>query len=141
MRHLSRILEAIASGLYLAILAPLIASVIFTVQVMVSSSGSAERPDISFMGIVLLAIGVASGAYLLGGLPAFIAGLLLPTLRRKLSSIPAAVATGLIAVGVYLATLGAHLLTFPNPIPSVIPIAVPAFVGAATAAYLFTRRG
>jgi hypothetical protein len=141
MRHLSRILEAMSSGLYLAIFAPLIAAAIFTLRAVVASSGSAERPDTSFTGIVSLAIGVATGAYLLGGFPAFIAGLFLPTLRRRLSSLPAAVATGFMAVGIYLATFGSHLLTFPNPMASVLPIAVPAFVGATGAAYLFTRRG
>ena len=140
MRYLGRIFKALASGLYLAVLAPLLASAVFNLYIVVWSWGTADRPDTGFLAIVSLAIGVASGAYLLGALPAFSAGVSLPALRRRFSSFVSSVSAGFIAVAVYLATFGAHLLTLPNPLASVLPTAVPAFMGTATAAYLWARR-
>ena len=139
MRYLARILKALASGLYLAVLAPLLASAVFILYMVVWSSGTADRPDTVFLGIVFLTIGVASGAYLLGASPAFSAGVL-PVLHRRFSSFVSSVSAGFIAVAVYLATFGARLLKLPNLLTSVLPTAVPAFMGTATAAYLWARR-
>ena len=136
MRYLARSLEALASGLYFAVLAPLLASAVFILYMVVWSSGTADRPDTGFLGIVFLAIGVASGAYPLGAMPAFSAGVVLPALRCGFSSFVSPVSAGFIAVAVYLATFGAHLLTSPNLLASVLPTALPEFMGTATAAYL-----
>ena len=78
--------------------------------------------------------------YLLGALPAFSAGVVLPALSRRFSSFVSSVSAGFIAVAFYLATFGAHLLLLPNLLASVLPTAVPAFMGTATAAYLWARR-
>ena len=140
MRYPARILEALASGRYFAVLAALLTSAIFILYMVVWSSGPADRPDTGFLGIVFPTIGVANGAYLLGAPPAFSAGVVLPVLHRRFSLFVSSVSAGFIAVAVYSATFGAHLLTLPNPLTTVLLMAVPAFVGTAIAAYLSARR-
>ena len=136
----SRVLEALTSGLQLALLGPPLAAAVFTLRLVIWPSSPADAPEPGVSSIPLLALGVVSAAYFLSGLPAFLAGLVLPALRQRLPLPLAAIATGLCAVAAYLATFGMHLLTQPNPLGGILPIAGPAFVGVAVAAWLISRR-
>ena len=140
MRPWSRVLEALVSGLQLALLAPPLAAAVFTLRLVLWPSSPADAPEPGVGSVLLLALGVVSAAYLLGGLPAFLAGLVLPPLRRRLPLPLAAVSTGLIAVALYLATFGRHLLIQPHAVEGILPIAGPAFLGVAAAAWLVNRR-
>ena len=140
MRVLSLILSSLVSGLFVALLAPAIAGAVFGLELLALPSTPSNHIDMSPGSLILFAVGMASGAYLLGAIPAFIAGLALPVLRRKCSNLVASVATGVMACAVYLATFGAHLLTQPRPMQSVSMILFPAFVGSFVAAYAFTVR-
>ena len=140
MSRSARVLETLTSGVLVALLAPLIAAAIITLRLVGWPQSGADRVDPSVTSLLLLALGVASAAYFLGGIPAFAAGLVLPTLRRKLPTIVAALVAGCVAVAVYLATFGSHLLGLSDPIAAVLPNTVPAFLGATAAAYLFARK-
>lgn len=79
---------------------------------------------------------------MLGAIPALLAGLAglaLPTLRRAFGRVPASALTGPLAAVIYLLTSGAHLLSQPRPVASVLMHTGPAFVGVALAAWLATR--
>lgn len=140
MRALSLILSSLVSGLFVALLAPAIAGAVFGLELLVLPSTPSNQIDMSPGSLILFAIGMASGAYLLGVIPAFIAGLALPSLRRKCSNVVASVATGVMGCAVYLATFGAHLVTAPQSMLSVAMNLIPAFLGVFVAAYVFTVR-
>ncbi len=132
----SRAFEALRSGLFVALLAPLVAAAIFLL--VVATSG--ERPEPGIANFCLLFMGIASGAYFLGAVPAFVAGLMLPALRSRLSAVVSALCTGSLGALVYLATFGAHLLSQPQPVRSVLTACVPAFIGTAVASLAVPRR-
>lgn len=140
MRYLARTLEALASGLFVALLAPAVAAAAFAIGLEVTSEGFVDQSATSPENFILLAIGFASAAYFLGAIPAFLSGLALPVLRRKLSPAFAAFGTGILGAAAYLASFGAHLFSSPHPVRSVLGSAVPAFIGIAVAAYVFARR-
>ena len=124
-----RILEALRSGLVVALLAPLLAAAVYLLNV----AASGEFVDTSLGSLALLFVGIASGAYFLGAIPAFAAGLSLPALRGKLSRASAAFCAGAVGTVAYLATFGAHLFGQPHPARSILTICVPAFLGTAVA--------
>lgn len=129
-----RMLEGLASGLLVALMAPAIAAVLFVLHWALFSAGQAEAVDTRAGSLLLLAIGVAAGAYLVGAIPAFLAGLVLPSLRRYLPPWPAALATGLLGTLAYASTFGSHLIPGSGPIASMLVYALPAFGGVALAA-------
>ena len=132
----SRVFEALRSGLVVALLAPLVAAAMFLL--VVATSG--ERIDPGIGSFVLLFVGIASGAYFLGAVPAFVAGLMLPALRSRLSAVVSALCTGVVGALVYLATFGAHLLSQPQPVRSVLTACVPALIGTAVASLAMPHR-
>lgn len=140
MRLLRRLLEALANGLLVACLAPPLAAVAFTLMSALSAGtpGEPAEPDWGNAPLLLL-LGAATGAYLVGTLPAFVAGLLLPALRRHLSAALAATATGLVGTLVYAMTFGSHLFSGPETWIAIRTYALPAFIGVALAAGLALR--
>jgi len=134
-----RVLEAVTSGLLVALLAPPIAAAVFLVSSAVSTDLLKPPFDANPVSILLLFIGASTATYFLGAIPAFLAGLALPTLRRRLSPVLASAATGLAAVLAYALTFGSHLLAGPRPAEAVVTYALPAFTGVAVAAFLALR--
>ena len=134
MSLLRRVLEATACGLLVALLAPPVAGLVFLLSSAVWSANPRETFDPSLTSVQLLILGVTTGAYMLGAIPAFFAGLALPTLRRILSPILAAAATGLLGIATYSLTFGSHLISGPWPIQSTLLYVLPAFSGVALAA-------
>ncbi len=139
MTLMRRALEATASGLLVALLAPPIAAAVFLLNAAVRAGTGPAPFDASPGSVLLLFIGVASGAYLLGAIPAFLAGLALPTLRQLLGPLPAATATGVLGAVAYAMTFGSHLMPGPNPVDALHHPAFPAFVGVSVAALLTLR--
>jgi hypothetical protein len=137
MQLLRRALEATVSGLLIALLAPPVAAVMFILLSAVASTLPNEQFASALGSVVLLLLGVTSGAYLLGALPAFAAGLALPSLQRALSPLLAAGCSGVIGAVVYAATFGAHLAS--GPAASWPYCALPVFTGVAVAALLAQR--
>ena len=137
MRTLSHALEATVSGLLVALLAPPISAVAFILLSAAASTLPQEQVAWSLSSIVLLILGATAGAYLLGAVPAFAAGLALPSLRRALSPLLAAGSTGVIGTVVYASTIGAHLTS--GPVQSWPFYALPAFAGLSVAAVLALR--
>lgn len=133
-----RALDATASGLLAALLAPPVAAAAFLL-ILAGSSSTNEHFDSSLSSALLLVLGVTTGAYLIGAIPAFLAGLVLPTLGRALSPIFAAAATGLVGTVVYSMTFGSHLLTGLNSIGALGTYALPAFIGVSVAALAVLR--
>ncbi len=134
MSTLRRVLEATASGLLVALLAPPVAGLVFLMVSAMWSFNPNQTIDPSLTSVLLLTLGMTTGAYILGGIPSFLAGLALPTLRRKLSPVLAATATGLLGVLVYCLTFGSHLLSGAKPVESTLIFAIPAFSGVTVAA-------
>ena len=134
-----RIFEALRSGLVVALLAPLLAGAVFMLAMAVFAARSGERLDTSAGSLVLLFLGVASGAYFLGGIPAFVAGLALPVLRARFSSALAALCSGLVGTLVSLATFGSHLFGQPHPAQSILTLCGPALIGTAIATLAVPR--
>jgi hypothetical protein len=134
MSLLRRVLEATASGLLVALLAPPVAGLVFLLGSAVWSANPRETFDPSPTSLLLLMLGVTTGAYMLGAIPAFLAGLALPTLRRVLSPTLAAAATGFAGVAIYLLTFGSHIISGPRPVEAMLIYALPAFSGVAVAA-------
>ena len=139
MSLLHRGLEAVASGLLVALLAPPVAGVLFLLSSVAWSAGAGETLDPSPSSILLLALGVTTGAYLLGVVPAFLAGLALPTLGRLLTPVLASAATGLIGTALYWLLSGSHLMSRPRAIESTLIYTLPAMTGVAVAAFLALR--
>ena len=137
MRILRRALEATVSGLLVALLAPPISAVAFILPSAAASTLPQEQVAWSLSSIMLLILGATAGAYLLGAVPAFAAGLALPSLRRALSPLLAAGSTGVIGTVVYASTFGNHLTS--GPAESWPFYAFPAFAGLAIAALLALR--
>lgn len=139
MRILRRALEATANGLLVALLAPPIAALVFVAVSVASRAAVRESFDTSLGGTLLLILGVATGSYLIGAIPAFLAGMTLPSLRRRLPPMPASLATGLVGAVAYALTFGSHLMSGPNLMDSIRTYALPAFVGVAIAALVVLR--
>ena len=140
MNPAARILEALTSALFIALLAPAIAGLIFVVIAAVSTTATTEFTDRGVASILLLLFGAATGAYLLGVVPSFLAGIFLPTLRRRLSLGYAAAATGLTGTLFYFLTFGLHVFTQPNPLRTILFHAAPCFIGVAAAAAIHGYR-
>lgn len=136
MLNLRCTLEATASGLFAALLAPPVAAVTFLLISTLSSGTEQEPFDSNPASVLLLLVGVTAGAYFIGAIPAFLAGLCLPTLSRILSPAFAATATGLVGSVAYALTFGTHLFSGPNAIDSVRTHALPAFIGVTVAALM-----
>jgi hypothetical protein len=136
MLLLRRALEAVASGLLAALLAPPVAAAAFLLISVASFSTDREHINSSLGSVLLLILGATTGAYLIGAIPAFLAGLVLPTLGRVLSPTLAAAAAGLVGTIVYSMTFGSHHLTGMNLIGTLVSYALPAFIGVSVAARL-----
>jgi len=95
--------------------------------------------DTSITSLLLLALGFAKGAYILGAIPAFIAGLALPFLIRNVSRPLASLGCGLIGVLAYLLTFGSHLRTPAFSLQAILTYTGPAFIGTFIAAYAFAN--
>jgi len=130
MSHASRILEATASGLLVALLAPPLAAATFLAIACLSPGAMPEQSDSGLSSLVLLFLGAASGAYLLGGIPSFVAGSALPMLRRRLSPAGSAASVGLLATGAYFLSFGSHLLQGAELVATLLTYGVPSFAGA-----------
>jgi hypothetical protein len=140
MRPFSRALESLTSALFLVLAAPPLAGATFGLTVALLSKGSNEIPDTSISSLLLLAVGLATGAYYIGAIPAFLAGLALPYLMRRDSNSLAAIKCGVLGASAYLLTFGAHLIGPSFAIQSIVTYIIPAFVGTALASYAFSRR-
>ena len=139
MSLLSRTLEALISGLYVTLLAPPVAAVAFAVGLAIGGVGTSESMDTSIASLLLLALGFATGAYFLGAIPAFIAGLALPFLIRNAPRPLALLRCGLIGVLAYLLTFGSHLRTPAFSLQAILTYTGPAFIGTLLAAYAFSK--
>ena len=139
MSLLSRTLEALTSGLYFALLAPPVAAAAFALGLAIGGVGTSESMDTSIASLLLLALGFATGAYILGAIPAFIAGLALPFLIRNVSRALASLGCGLIGVLAYLLTFGSHLRTPAFSLQAILTYTGPAFIGTFIAAYAFAN--
>lgn len=139
-RVLSLILNSLACGLFVALLAPAIAGALFGLGLLALPTTPSNPIDMRPGSLVLFAIGIASGTYLLGAIPAFIAGLALPALRRRSSKLITSIATGVIGCAVFLVTFGAHLLTQPLSMLTAGIYLIPAFLGIFVASCVFTVR-
>ena len=139
MLHSRHILGAAAHGLLVALVAPPIAAAAFLVISASSSASGAESFDTSFVSLLLLFLGAASGAYLLGAIPAFAAGTMLPLFRLHLTPVLTAVAAGIAGAVAYLLTFGFHLLSGPRGFEGVHVYVLPAFVGVAVASLAAQR--
>jgi hypothetical protein len=134
-----RLLESLASGFFICLLAPSLAAATYAGIVSFSTDllSTTQRSASSYL---LSALGVLTGAYILGAIPAFLAGSALPTLRRYLPVVPAAMFTGCLGALAYFATFGSHLLSESHLRSSAWTIGIPAAVGTAIAAYVYARR-
>ena len=139
MSLLSRTLEALTSGLYVTLLAPPVAAVAFALVLAIGGVGISESMDTSIASLLLLALGFATGAYFLGAIPAFIAGLALPFLIRNVSRPLALLGCGLIGVLAYLLTFGSHLRTPAFSLQAILTYTGPAFIGTLIAAYALSK--
>jgi len=137
-RLLNTVLQAIAGGLFVALLAPAVAALVFALVMASTTAMLSEIHDPGVFDLLLLALGFATGAYLLGLLPSFAAGLALPALLRRLSPVQASIATGLLGTAVYVLGFGAPWGA--DPLRDALYQALPAFVGVSVAAFVFTRR-
>ena len=132
-------LQAVANGLLLAMVAPPIAAVTFLLLTIASDASARQGFDSSVGSIVLLVLGAATGSYLVGAIPAFLAGLALPSVSKVLPAVLASAATGCLGVLAYALTFGSHLLASPNLLSSLSSYALPAFIGVAAAAFIAQR--
>ena len=139
MPYARHALEALSCGLLLALLAPPVAAVVFIAQAAIAPEASGASFDTGPLNLVLLFIGAASAAYFLGAVPAFLAGLALPALRRRLALFASAVSTGLAASAAYFLTFGSHLLLEPHLVRSLLTYGLPSFIGASLAALFASR--
>ena len=139
MSLFSRTLESITSGLYMALLAPPVAAVAFALGLWISGVGSSEATGTSITGHLLLALAAVTGAYFLGVIPAFLAGLTLPFLVRSTSRPLAITVCGFIGVFAYLLTFGSQLRSPAFSIQAVLTYTGPAFVGTVAAAYAASK--
>ncbi|MBL8327384.1 MAG: hypothetical protein JNJ71_00940 [Rubrivivax sp.] len=140
MSWLRAFLQSLLSASFIALVAPPIAAGL-AVLMMVSLSGWAS---ISLPGpgdLLLGALGVAIGGYVLGGLPAFAAGLALPLLRRHLPRAAACLATGVLGMTAYLLSFGQPWLVWPLNLRNLSTFGLPALASVTLAAWLFTRPG
>lgn len=132
--------EAAVSGLWLALVAPPLAATAFGIVAGLAAIASGRSAGAGLDEVVGAWLLLGMGAYLLGAVPAFVAGLALPLFRQRLSPTWAAGATGAAGVLVYLATFGAHLLSIQSPTELFFGYVLPAFVGVAVAALLLLRK-
>jgi hypothetical protein len=134
-----RLLEALASGLLVTMLAPPIAAAVFVARLMASSDLPGQFAGAGPADVLLLLVGALTGAYIVGAIPSFIAGLALSTLRKLLAPVLASMVTGLFATLACFLTMGSQLLSGSRPLDSLLTYGLPAFVGAAMAAFLAMR--
>ena len=136
MPFLRRAFQATANGLLVALLAPPMAAVVFLLISVALPATGGERFDSSVSSILLLMLGVTAGSYLVGVIPAFLAGLALPGLRRVLSPVLASAATGCVGTLAYSLTFGSHLMLGHGLLNYLHVYALPAFAGVTVAALL-----
>ena len=139
MSRFGRILEAVTSGLYVALVAPPLAATAFALGFALTHGASAESIDTSVTSLLLLALGLATGAYFLGAVPAFLAGLALPFLLIWTSRPLASAACGVLGACAYLLTFGSHLLGQSPAAANLLLYALPACLGTSLAAYAYSR--
>jgi len=145
MIRLARVLESVMNGLQLALAAPPLAAALLGLMMLLQSGAALSSMDLSLGNSAGLALGFLTGAYFLGVVPAFVAGLLLPTLRQWLSPLPAALASGSTACSVYL------LMFWPPGLASAgvrrawvllpMPVLGAGFLAVTGLAWLLARRG
>ncbi len=133
-------LEAAVSALWLALVAPPVAATVFGLVLGLGAIASGRGTGVGVDQLAGTWLLLAMGAYLVGALPAFVAGLALPFCRRRLPPVWAAGATGAAGVLVYFTTFGAHLLSVTRPLEWLLQNALPAFLGVAVAALLLLRK-
>ena len=140
MRFRRNLFESVLSGFYLALLAPPFAIVSFILIAILSPRGTASGMELNFHEISIMIFSMGVFGYLLGAPPAFVAGLVFPAIRRRLTAPLAAIATGSLAASIFLAPVGLHLFANGKPTQHLMTLALPAFFGTAIAAYLLARR-
>lgn len=139
MSNAHRVVQSLASGLLLALMAPAFAALAFLLLAAASNPSAVHEFDSSIDGMALLILGFASGSYLVGAIPAFLAGLALPSLVKVLPAVFASAASGVLGVLAYLLTFGSHLLSDQGLRGSLGLYALPAFLGVAAAAFIAQR--
>ena len=139
MSLLSRTIEALASGLFVALLAPPVAAATLAIGLAIGVVGTSESMNTSIASLLLLALGFTAGAYFLGAIPAFLAGLALPFLIRRASRPLAFAGCGLVGVLAYLLTFGSHLRSPAFSLQAILTYTGPAFIGTFIAAYAFSK--
>ena len=132
MRLANCIFQAITNGLMLALMAPPIAGVTFILVAVASAESAGQGLD----HIAILVLGTVTFSYLFGVIPAFFAGLALPSLRKLLPAVLASAATGFLGMLGYLFTVGFHLPSASDSLRWISINALPAFVGVAVAAFI-----
>ena len=131
------VFQALTNGLMLALMAPPIAGVTFLLIAVASAVSGGQGFKLGVDHIVTLAFGVVTMSYLVGIIPAFFAGLALPSLRKFLPAVLASVATGFLGMlAHHLLAFGFHWLAGSNWLRSISIYALPAFVGVAVAAFI-----
>lgn len=136
LRALRSIWRCLANGLFVAMFAPPIAGVVFLLDAACSEAPQREPFEGGVSSVLLLLLAAMIGGYVLGIIPAFLAGLALPLLRARLSPFPTAVAAGGLGLVAFFLTTGAHAASISSIGFSLMVTAVPPFVGVAIAARL-----
>lgn len=109
---------------------PLSGILVFGGMVLLSN----ERPDAAPGNVAGLLIASALAGYVIAGLPTFTAALALVAARQFVSPTVAAFAVGVLSVGIYFCTLGAHLLPWVFRDHQVLLTGLGGFIGTVIAA-------
>jgi hypothetical protein len=134
------VIKAVKEGLQLALLAPPVAAAIFVAFLAVSNAFSPHPEEFSARSLFGVVLSALVGAYLLGGIPSFVGGLVLRPLSRRFKPFTTSCLIGGVVLAVYTLTFGAHLISDAKGLIWYLPYAVPAFLGSAIPAYHLARR-
>ncbi len=132
-------LKSLIAGFQLALFAPPVAALVSAVSLTLAPGSRDEITRVGSGGFFGTLLGLTIGAYFLGAVPAFVAGLALPLLRKAASPAFVAPTIGLLSACVYFLTFGSHLFPGPNLAATLWFYALPAFLGSALPAFALAR--